>query len=169
MDIAIAVLLGSLQAIWGLAGNAVSLGTWSRRARLRFAAFFSILSIAGIGVVAWQAVRASQSSEESKKTILGDAEHPPFLAVISLPGFARFVATNGSDYPAYGIRIQVYDDAAKVVVRNYNYPEMAAHVAFVDDKPWMPPEGATKCHFTASITTRTGLVYEELILLSVPR
>lgn len=96
--------------------------------------------------------------------MLGDAEHPPFLAVISLPGFTRFVTTNGSDYPAYGTKIQLYDDADKNLLRSYDYPEIAAHLAFLDDKPWIPPDGVDQRHFTAYITTRTGLVTEELIL-----
>jgi hypothetical protein len=168
MDIFIAVLLGLVQALFGLAGAAVALKTWTRRARLRFAVFFVLLAICGIGLVAWQAVRAFRSSEESKeeskKISLGDARHPPWLGVISLPGITRFITTNGSDYPVYGVKIRLYDAATQTQLRNYDYPEIAAHLAFFDDAPWIPPDGAADCHFTAQITTRAGVYFEELIL-----
>jgi hypothetical protein len=165
MDIAIAVMLGLQQAVFGFAGAVVALGKWSRSARVRFAILFGILSLVGFALITWQALRAVQSYAENRKTLLGDAERPPFVAVISLPGNTRFVTTNISDYPAYGTKIQLYDDANRSVpLRTFDYPEMAAHLAFLDDKPWTPDDNAPEHHFTAQISTRTGLVFEELIL-----
>lgn len=166
MDVAIAVLLGAVQAVVGFAGVAISLKNWADRARRRFLALFVGLSLLGVAMVTWQAVRAARGSDENKRTLLGDPEHPPFVAIISLPGYTRFVVTNPSDYPAYGIKIRLYDDTcgAQKVVRNYDYPEMAAHVAFVDDEAWMPTDGAIERRFVASITTRTGLVSQEMLL-----
>jgi len=165
MDILIAVLLGLVTGVFGFAGAAVSLKQWSRPARVRFAILFGILTLIGFGLTIWQAVRAAQSGEENRKIQLGDAARPPFVSVISLPGYARFVTTNVSDFPVYGTHVQLYDDTHKTVaLRTYDYPEIAAHLAIVDDKPWIPEDDASEHHFTVTITTRTGLVSEELIL-----
>ncbi|MGA2737550.1 MAG: hypothetical protein ABSG65_08870 [Bryobacteraceae bacterium] len=165
MDVAITVVLALVQGVFGWAGAVLSLKTWSARARRRFAILFVTLPLLSTGLIGWLAVRGNRSSEQSKKAILGDAEHPPFLAVISMPGFTRFVTNNGSDYPAYGIKIQLYDDAdSRIVVRSYDYSEMPAHSAFVDDVPWVPPDEVPEHHFTGYITTRAGLFTQELIL-----
>lgn len=99
---------------------------------------------------------------------MGDAEHPPFVAAISLPRLTRFIVTNNSSYPSYGIRIRMYDDTVAdtpaSIVRDYVYPELPAHAALMDDEVWIPPDAAPQRHLTAVITTRTGVYYEELIL-----
>ena len=41
---------------------------------------------------------------------------------------------------------------------------MPAHVGRVDDNAWIPDDDAPEHRFTAQITTRTGLVFEQLIL-----
>ena len=165
MDIVITVLLALVNAASGIAGSVVSLKKRSEVSRIRFAALFVALASAGIGLVTFQAIRAAQSNEESRKTLLGDAERPPFVSVISLPGRTRFVTTNDSNYPAYGTRIQLYSDANKATaIRTYDYPDMAAHVAFLDEKLWTADDDVSEHRFTASIATRTGLVSEELIL-----
>lgn len=165
MDILIAGLLGLVQGLFGLAGALVSLKDWSQRARIGFAIGFGLLTVVGLGLVVWQAVLAHQSGEAATKALLGDAERPPFVSVISLPGNTRFVTTNTSDYPAYGTKIQLHDDTHRTTaLRTYDYAEMAAHLAFLDEKPWTPDDDASEHRFTAQITTRTGLVFEELVL-----
>jgi hypothetical protein len=164
MDIAIAVVLGLIQALFGFAGASVSLKEWSKLTRVRIAILGGFLSAFGLVLVVWQAVRAAQSSEENRKNLLGDAERPPFVSVISLPGSTRFVTTNSSDYPAYGTTIQLFEAKGSAPIRTFSYPEMAAHVAFLDDRTWAPENDAPEHRFTAQITTRTGLDYEELIL-----
>jgi hypothetical protein len=143
----------------------VSLKKWGQRTRDNFAIVLAILSFAGVPLIAWQAVRSVQSSDESRKTLLGDPERPPFVSVISLPGNTRFVTTNSSDFPAYGTKIQLHDDTHRATaIRTYNYPEIAAYVAILDDTPWTPEDDASEHRFAAEITTRTGLLSEELIL-----
>ena len=144
---------------------------WAKRLtykqKPRYFHFLVILALVGLGLSIWQAVLIKQGGEEAARAALGDADHPPFIALISLPGVHRFVVTNGSDYPAYGIRIRMYDDTvpdAQRIVRNWEYSEMAAHAAFMDDQLWFPPDNAPQRHFTATIATRTGIVTEELML-----
>jgi hypothetical protein len=165
MDILVAGLLGLVQGLFGLAGALVSLKEWSQRARIRFAIGFGILTAAGLGFVVWQAVLAHQSGESATKSLLGDGERPPFVSIISLPGNIHFVTTNSSDFPAYGTKIQVHDETHKAsALRSYDYPEMAAHLAVLDDKPWAPDDDASEHRFTAEIVTRAGLASEEIIL-----
>jgi hypothetical protein len=115
-----------------------------------------------------QAVMTRASSEDSARTAMGDPDHPPFIALISLPGTHRFVVTNGSNYPCYGVRIRMFDDTAKDaparIVRDWNYSEIGAHQALMDDRLWNPPDDTPQRHFTATISTRTGIVTEELLL-----
>jgi hypothetical protein len=124
--------------------------------------------VVGLGLTVWQAVLTTRSSEDSARTTMGDSDHPPFIALISLPGVHRFVVTNGSNYPCYGVRIRMFDvtakDAPARIVRNWNYAEMGAHQAFMDDQLWTPPDDTLQRHFTATISTRTGVVTEELML-----
>ncbi|MCE5309693.1 MAG: hypothetical protein LLG20_18825 [Acidobacteriales bacterium] len=144
----------------------MSLKDWTDKARSRFLVLFIALSVVGIAIVALQAVRAAQSSEDTKRNLLGDPEHPPFVAVISLPGFTRFVVTNPSGYPAYGVKVQLYDEACgnQKPIRSYEYNDMASHAAVIDDQPWTPTNSAPQQRFTASISTRAGLVRQEMIL-----
>jgi hypothetical protein len=167
MDLVIALFVALIQAILGFAGVLVSLKRWGDTAKLRFVIAFVALSLIGIGMVSWQAYRSVQGGEENKRLVLGDSEHPPFVSVMSLPGVTHFVVTNNSDYPAYGIRIRLVDDRtgmSPVVIRDWNYQELSAHTALLDDNPWIPQLGTVAYHFSAAITTRTGVVNEELIL-----
>jgi len=165
MDIFLAAMIGLVQSVNGIAWVWVFLNKkWGQSARNRFAIILAILSFAALPVIIWQAVLAHRGGEENRKALLGDQERPPFVSVISLPGNTRFVTTNASDYPAYGIHIELYDDASKSTpLRAFDYPEMAAHLAFLDNKSWSPV-GDDEHHFTAEISTRTGLVSEELVL-----
>jgi hypothetical protein len=161
MDVFVAALLAMQQAIFGVLAVIMS----SKYHRMRYAVGFGALSAIGIALVIWQAVLAHQSNDAAVEAQLGDAERPPFVSVISLPANTWFVTVNNSDYPAYGTKIQLYDDAnGATAIRSYNHPEMAAHLAIRDDKPWTPSDMTTEHHLTAQITTRTGLVREELIL-----
>jgi len=99
---------------------------------------------------------------------MGDSEHPPYVSVISLPHLTRFVVTNPSNHPAYGIRIRLVDDTSPispgVVVHDFVYPELAAHTALMEDWSWIAPDTPERRHFTASIATRNGVATEEMIL-----
>jgi hypothetical protein len=149
------------QAVFGVLAVIVSL---SHR-RVRYAFIFGGLAVVGIVMVVWQAFLARQSNEATTKALLGDAERPPYVSVMSLPRKTRFVIANISDFPAYGTQIQVHDDTHKTTaVRSYEYPQIAAHVAILDENPWIPDDDASEHRFTAQITTRTGIVSEELIL-----
>ena len=163
MDAVIALLLAVLQLALAFLGGLVSLKPLDQRARRRFVALFVVLGLAGVCLVGWQASRAQKSSEENRRILLGDSEHPPYVAVISLPGNTRFIVSNSSDYPAYGIRIWLRDETARCV-REWEYPEVAAHTAFLDDNPWVPSDETAQRRFVADITTRTGVVREELLL-----
>lgn len=120
-----------------------------------------VLGVVGQGL---QARRGSKSGEAQIKNMLGDSEHPPFVGVFSLPSGTKFIITNGSDYPAYVTGVQLWDDTCSSGKRYYTARDLAAHTAFMDDNPWMPPLAATRCHFTASIGTRAGLYTEEMML-----
>ena len=164
MDVFISVALGIVNAMFLYLGAVVPLRKRSARSLGRLGTYFGFLSLVGLALVAWQAVRASQSSEENRKTLLGDAERPPYVSVISLPNNTRFIRANASDYPAYGVEIQLHDDADKANPwRKYTPTEMAAHTALADEQPWTPNDNLEH-HFTAQIGTRTGVAYEELIL-----
>jgi hypothetical protein len=62
----------------------------------------------------------------------------------------------------------MFDDTTKDgtarIVRDWNYAEIGAHQAFMDDQPWIPLDGTLERHFTATISTRTGIVTEDLML-----
>jgi hypothetical protein len=126
------------------------------------------LAVVGLGLTVWQAVLTKRSSEDSARTTMGDPDHPPFIALISLPGVHRFVVTNESNYPSYGVRIRMFDDAVNDaparIVRNWDYEEIGARQAFMDDQLWTPPNETPQAHFTATISTRAGIVTEELML-----
>jgi hypothetical protein len=167
MDIFIVVMLSLMSALNGSAWVFVKKRSekWSPSSRNRFAVCLAILSFLGVPLVGWQAIRAAHGGEENRKTQLGDAERPPFVSIISLPGSTRFVTTNISDFPAYGTKIQLHDGTHRTTaLRTYDYPEMAAHTAILDDKSWTPEDDVSEHRFTAEIVTRTGIVYEELIL-----
>ena len=99
---------------------------------------------------------------------MGDPEHPPYIAVISMPHLTRFIVTNASDHPAYGIRIRLVDDTSRtspgLLVHDFIYSELAAHTALMEDWPWISPSNQERRHFTASIATRNGLAMEEMML-----
>jgi hypothetical protein len=163
MDAVITVLLAVLQLAFALLGVLMSLKSWRQRVERYAVALLLVLGPAGVGLVAWQAVRAQRGSEQNRRILLGDSEHPPYVAVISLPGNTRFIVLNSSDYPAYGIRIRLWDETARCV-HEWKYPEMAAHTAFRDDNPWVLSDETARRRFVADITTRTGVVREELLL-----
>jgi len=134
-----------------------------------FLALFIVIGLLGWSLMAWQAIAAKTSREESMRNAMADPEHPPYVAVISLPHLTRFVVTNTSNHPAYGIRIRLVDDTSStssvILVHDFVYLELAAHTALMEDWPWIPPDTAGRRHFTASIATRNGIVTEEMILL----
>ena len=49
-----------------------------------------------LGLTIWQAVLVTKSGEDATRKQMGDVDHPPFVALISMPGRPRFVVTNGS-------------------------------------------------------------------------
>jgi hypothetical protein len=134
-----------------------------------FLAIFISLGVLGWSLMTWQSIAAKTSAEESVKDAMGDPEHPPYVAVISLPHLTRFVVTNASNHPAYGIRIRLVDDTSPtspgILVHDFVYSELAAHTALMEGFPWTPPNAAECQHFTALIATRNGVVMEEMILM----
>jgi hypothetical protein len=106
MDVAIAAMLALIQLLSGSAWAGLFAKTWKESVRARF---FMVLSAISLVLVILQAFHAHQSSEENRKSLFGDAERPPFVSVISLPGNTRFVRVNSSGYPAYSTSIQLYD------------------------------------------------------------
>ena len=106
---------------------------------------FSVLAgIAMLGLTIAGAVNAKRGSDEAMHNSLGDPDHPPYVAVISLPHITRFLVTNTSNYPAYGIRIRLYDDTAPtgppIIVHDFVYSDLASHTALMEDQPWYPPD-----------------------------
>jgi len=168
MNLFVAILIGVVQAVTAVTGSFVSSKKFTLTQKRPFFWAFVGLAIGGLGLTIWQAVLVTKSGEDATRKQMGDADHPPFVALISMPGRPRFVVTNGSDYPAFGIRIRLYDDTVKgaqpVVVRNYVYQELAAHTALMDDELWVPPDDTPERRFAAEIATRNGVFTEDLIL-----
>src|SRR5437879_1810525 len=168
MNLFVAILVGVLQAITAIAGSFVASKKFTYEQKRPFFWVFVGLAVVGLGLTIWQTFLSKRNNDDSARTAMGDADHPPFVALISLPGRHRFVVNNGSNYPCYGIRIRMYDDTDKdgpaPIVRDYVYSELAAHTALMDDQLWIPPDNRSQRHFMITISTRTGLVTEELIL-----
>jgi hypothetical protein len=167
MDVIVPILVVIFQIATGFLAFWISAKDWQEQHKRRFRIGFVFLTAATIGLVVWQQVLSKRSSDDSTRNALGDADHPPSVAEISLPGFTRFIVSNGSNYPAYGIRIRLLDDtdpAKPFAVRNYDYSEIPAHGALLDDAVWTPPDTTAERHFSAQITTRTGIYREEMIL-----
>ena len=162
------IAIGVVQTVTAILGSYVASKKFTYKQKRPFLWVFIGLAGVGLGLTVWQATLTKRSTEESARSAMGDADHPPFIALISLPGIHHFVVTNGSSYPCYGVRIRMFDDTEKdgtaQIVRDWNYAEMGAHQAFMDDQPWAPPDGKLQRHFTATISTRTGIVTEELML-----
>jgi hypothetical protein len=162
------ILIGAVQAITAITGSFVASKKFTYKQKRPFFWVFVGLAILGLGLTIWQAFLTKRGSEDSTRAANGDPEHPPFIALISFPGVHRFVVTNGSNYPSFGVRIRMYEDTAKNgparIVRDWVYPEMGAHQALMDDQLWVPPDDTPQRHFTATIATRTGVASEELLL-----
>jgi hypothetical protein len=168
MNFFVAIAIGLVQTVTAVVGSYVASKKFTYKQKRPFFWAFIALAAVGLGLTIWQAVLIKRTSEDATRNAMGDADHPPFIALISLPGTHRFVVTNESNYPCYGVRIRMFDDTAKDVpaqiVRDWNYSEMGAHQALMDDQLWIPPDDAPQRHFTATISSRTGIVTEELIL-----
>lgn len=165
MEITVAVLFGLLGFISSIAGAALARKEWNPVARNRFFYLFVTLALATLALTIWQAILTYHSGEESKKVQLGDADHPPYVSVISLPGQTKFIRVNTGNFPAYVYSIRLYDGTHKVsALRAYSNFEIASHSAIADDKSWTAEDDDSEHHFTVEISTRSGLYYEELIL-----
>jgi hypothetical protein len=166
VDILIAVGLCVLAALLGFLGVYVTLHTQTEAKQIRrFKWGFVGAALFMCCLVALQVVRTYKSGEAQTKGTLGDPEHPPFVAVISLPNFTRFVTTNSSDYPVYITAIQLLDvDSCGDGTRNYGFSELSPHSAIMDERPWHPASNAGSCRFTAIIFTRNGTFTEEMML-----
>src|ERR1035441_5593515 len=106
MNLFVAILIGGLQAVTAVTGSFVASKKFTFTQKRPFFWAFVGLAIGGLGLTIWQAVLVTKSGEDATRKQMGDADHPPFVALISMPGRPRFVVTNGSDYPAFGIRIR---------------------------------------------------------------
>jgi hypothetical protein len=166
--LAITITSGAVQAIIAITASFVGSKKLTYKEKRPYFWFFAGAAVLGCGLTVWLAVLNARSSEEATRATTGDPDHPPFIAIISLPHFTRFVVTNNSDYPSYGIRIRVFDTTAKgspgFLVRNYVYSEIPAHAGLVDDEGWYPPDASPQRHFTVAISARTGVYSEDLVL-----
>jgi len=165
MDIFLALSVALVQSVLAVGGFAVSLDVHKdyKIGRKSLFMFFGGFLLIGFVLTAWAGVRAYYSGEDSKKIQLGDSVHPPFVDIVSLPTKTRFVVTNGSEFPSYGVIVSMADDADPSHPIKYEYNEIPAHVARVDDKPWIP-DSAPLHHFTILINTRAGSAREELYM-----
>jgi hypothetical protein len=50
------------------------------------------------------------------------------------------------------------------IVRNYVYSEIPAHAGLVDDEAWAPPDATSERHFAVTISARSGVYSEDLVL-----
>src|ERR1017187_9522791 len=99
MNLLIAILIGLVQAITAIVGSYVASRKFTYKQKRPFFWVFGTLAVTGFGLLIWQSIVIKKGNEESRRTTLGDEDHPPFVAVISLPRLTRFVVTNNSDYP----------------------------------------------------------------------
>ena len=168
MDLLLPIMLGLIGLTSNVAGLLMARKQWSDAARGRFFRLFVALAVLAFILTTWQVVHSHQSGqeakEEAKKDQLGDAEHPPHIAIISLPNKTFFVRTNASDHPAYSVKIHLYSENDQThPMRSYGPEEMAAHTAVMDNDPWTINDNLEH-RFTAEIVTRTGIAHEELVL-----
>lgn len=115
MGFFVAITIGVFQTVTAILGTYVASRKFSYKQKKPFFWIFIRLAVVGLGLNASQAVLTKRSSEDSARTTMGDPGHPPFIALISLPGAHRFVVTNGSNYPCYGVRIRMFDDTVNDV------------------------------------------------------
>jgi hypothetical protein len=162
------IVLGGVMLIMTILGGIISAHAPQKQwQRWLYAASFIALGIVGMVFVVRVSNESVATSKEATLNTLGDAEHPPWVAVISMPRETRFIVTNNSDYPAYISGIDLIDDTAGDApkqVRKYGYQELSAQTARMDDGPWTPPADNRQRHFTAVIDTRAGLFNEEMML-----
>lgn len=168
MDLLLPITVGLIGLISNVAGLLMTRKKWSDVARGRF--FWLFVALTGLTFIltTWQSVDSRQSEreakEETKKTQLGDAEHPPHIAIISLPNKTFFVRMNPSEYPAYSVWMHLYGEKDQThPMRSYGPEEMAAHTAIMDNDPWIINDNLEH-RFSAEIVSRTGIAHEELIL-----
>lgn len=168
MDILLPILVIAINLALGFLGVLVTVanpeGVKSHRTTILWA--FGVGSVIAVGLTGWLAVIGHNSGEDAKRSLLGDSERPPWVGVISMPGFTRFVITNNSDFPAYinGIDVDENSTNPSKEVRHYNVQELAAHTAIADNIPWIPSAENRHRRFSVEIATRAGLFHEDLIL-----
>lgn len=166
MDILIAVLQSLISAVLGILGFVVSVKTnWGRKMRVIFAIAFTAACLSGVGLAIWAGVRTVHANNETLKSQMGDGERPPFVSIFSLPGNARFLVVNASSQPAYGVRIRLQDITVPDKFHDWNYEEMPAHSALMDDDNWAPTGPALQHRFFGQISARTGVYIEDPIIL----
>jgi hypothetical protein len=168
MDLFLRITLGFIGFISSVAGLLMARKQRSNVARGRFFRLFVALAGLTLIITTWQSVDSYQTGqkakEEAKKIQLGDAEHPPHIAIISLPNKTFFVRTNASEYPAYSVQMHLYSETDQThPMRSYGPEEMAAHIAITDNDPWIINDNLEH-RFRAEIVSRTGIAREELIL-----
>jgi hypothetical protein len=168
MDILLPILIAIITLGLGRLGASVTTRSphWVEVHRKAILRWFSVGSFIGVALTGWLAVIGHNSGEDAKRSLLGDSERPPWVGVISMPGFTRFVITNNSDFPAYinGIDVDENSTNPSKEVRHYNVQELAAHTAIADNIPWIPSAENRHRRFSVEIATRAGLFHEDLIL-----
>jgi hypothetical protein len=166
IDILIAIGFCVVAALMGYLGVHVTLHAQTDPKNIRrFKLSFVGAALLMCCLVAIQTIRTYKSGEAQTKGTLGDPEHPPFVAVISLPNLTRFVTTNSSDYAVYITAIQLLDaDACGDGTRNYGFSELSPHSAVMDERAWHPAPNANNCRFIATIFARNGTFTEEMML-----
>lgn len=163
MDFWLTSFIGFTQFVLGIMGVYVALRPPRPKTHKYWIVAFVVIGLMGLGATGWLARRASESGEGQTKNILGDSEHPPFVAILSLPKVTRFVVVNPSDYPAYIAKIELHDETGKII-RTYGPYELAAHTANLDNIVWLPSSDSAQQYFTAEIGTRNGLYAEEMMV-----
>jgi hypothetical protein len=87
MSFFVAIAIGAAQTVTAIVGSYVASKKFTYKQKRPFIG----LAAVGLGLTIWQAVLMKRSSEDTTRTTMGDADHPPFIALISLPGVHRFV------------------------------------------------------------------------------
>jgi hypothetical protein len=89
-----AILVGVVQAIAAITGSFVASKKFTYTQKWPFFWVFVGLAVVGLGLTIWQTFLTKRSNEDSLAR-QWDADHPPFVALISLPRRHRFLFVRG--------------------------------------------------------------------------
>jgi hypothetical protein len=136
----------------------------------RYKTGFISLSVASLGLIAWQGVRGSNEHDADMRATLGDPERPPILDIILLPDLWVVVVSNETETAAYNVNIEVTDASESPClsqpIQAATYPEITPHTAPILAR--QPPPNGQQCRLRVLLRTRRGLYDERMLMWRLP-